>query len=104
MPSSYYQDSTEMVEAYGMSLLMSRMLSLTDPEPFSRLSAQNYHNRCVWVARVVRCPKGQVEHVAQTTYHISSGEAGTGKSCLLHHFIQNTCEPASVITGVGLQC
>jgi hypothetical protein len=64
-------DGTELVEAYGNLSLPSRSSSLSSGLTHTFLS---------------------IDFLCKM---IIIGEAGTGKSCLLHHFIQSTCPSAS---------
>ena len=74
--NDYDADATELLETYGMFLLDLFSLELTR----HRFSHEIHNHWCdlstllsPWIQSIVL------------------GEAGTGKSCLLHHFTHNSC-------------
>ena len=80
MPSNEYDaEATELLETYGAPRGLSRT-SLEYSHSFTRLPYEVHYNRC-----------GSPLRITRPLAYLLTGEAGTGKSCLLHHFTHNSC-------------
>lgn len=75
-----YEDATELLETYGR-LHICLVKSETHVE--DRFSIEIHYHWCAHKTLSSR----SLSHLI----FVCPGEAGAGKSCLLHHFTQNTC-------------
>ena len=90
MPSNEYDaEATELLETYGWCHI-SRCLLIFDFE----LKLADFLMKYIIIGTLLLV--GKV--LAKTLTLI--GEAGTGKSCLLHHFTHNSCSSSMRFTGI----
>lgn len=81
--NDYEADATELLETYGMLEVLLYF------EPNSTISLlQDFLMKYIIIGG---CGISSQAFVHETHYFSYEGEAGTGKSCLLHHFTHNSC-------------
>ena len=79
-------EATEMVEAYG------QRLETALPRAHDGLSRVQFADFLLKFIVIGWKTYLRIYCIYRLVYSLLlSGEAGTGKSCLLHHFIQNSC-------------
>lgn len=84
-------DATELLETYG---LFSDPVELDSCSSTFRLLNEVHYHRCVALTGN-SCFRARLIAL--------SGEAGTGKSCLLHHFTHNACLSSVSLWGISLR-